>query len=65
MERCSISAATIAGKHFCPHLPVPNLRVSLDAVADKVSQKGKKNQAYQNIIKSVNYINPNKNFITL
>jgi len=35
MENCTISAATIVGKHFCPHLPVPNPRVSRDAVVDK------------------------------
>jgi len=35
MERCTISAATIADKSFCPRLPVPNLRVSQDAVVDK------------------------------
>jgi len=37
MERCSISAATIVGKSFCPHLPVPNRRVSQDAVVDKAT----------------------------
>jgi len=35
MEKCIISAATIAGKHFCPHLPVQNPRISRDAVAAK------------------------------
>jgi len=37
MENCTISAATIAGKHFCPRLLVPNPRVSRDAVAAKAN----------------------------
>jgi len=36
MEKCTISAATIVGKSFFPHLSVQNRRVSQDAVADKV-----------------------------
>jgi len=40
MGRCSISAATIAGKNFCPHLPVLSRKVSLDAVVDKEHESG-------------------------
>jgi hypothetical protein len=36
MENCIISAAIIAGKHFCLRLPVPNPRASRDAIVDKV-----------------------------
>jgi len=35
MERCFTFAATTAGASFCPHLPVPNLRVNQEAVVDK------------------------------
>ncbi|HZK94317.1 MAG TPA: hypothetical protein VFC67_08930 [Prolixibacteraceae bacterium] len=58
MERCTISVETFAGKSFCPRLPVPNRRVSQDAVVDKVSLMGKnKDQTFKNIWKCVNYIN--------
>jgi len=39
MERCFTFAATTVGASFCQPLPVPDRKVSLEAVVDKINNK--------------------------